>query len=204
MDMTASIIPKSDQINADDLMTGPITVTIASVSEGAAEQPIDMHLVETPGRAFRPSKSMRRVLVAAWGTDTDAYIGRRMTLYREPTVKFGKDEVGGVRISHLSHIDKQVKIALTVSRGRRDPFIVEPLIETTRSAPPGPAPKTLDERIEGMVATFAGQGVTVTDLERRIGAPREQWTAEDVDAMTPVFGQLKSGVSKDELFPREA
>lgn len=127
MDMTASIVPKSDQLNADDLMTGPITVTIAKVSAGSAEQPVDVGLVEFPGRAFRPSKSMRRVMVAAWGAETSAYTGHRMTLYRDPSIRFGRDEVGGIRISHLSHIDKQLKLALTISRGKRETFTVEPL-----------------------------------------------------------------------------
>lgn len=40
MDMTASIEPKSDQINADDLMTSPRTFTIERVSAGSAEQPL--------------------------------------------------------------------------------------------------------------------------------------------------------------------
>lgn len=136
MDMTNSIIPKSDQINADDLMTGPVTVTIAKVSAGSAEQPVDVHLEEFPGRAFRPSKSMRRVMVAAWGASTDAYTGHRMTLYRDPTIKFGRDEVGGIRISHMSHIDKNLKIALTVTRGKREPFVVEPLVERPRKTEP--------------------------------------------------------------------
>lgn len=130
MDMTASIVPKSDQLNADDLMTGPITVTIKSVSAGSAEQPVDVHLVEFPDRAFRPSKSMRRVMVAAWGAETGAYAGRRMTLYRDPSIRFGRDEVGGIRISHLSHIDKNLKLALTVTRGKREAFEVAPLRES--------------------------------------------------------------------------
>lgn len=129
MDMTASIIPKSDQLNADDLMTGPVTVTIDKVSAGSAEQPVDVFLVEFPGRAFRPSKSMRRVMVAAWGAETSVYTGKRMTLYREPTIRFGRDEVGGIRISHLSGIDKPLKIALTVTRGKREPFTVQPLLD---------------------------------------------------------------------------
>src|ERR1035437_9769536 len=98
MDMTASIVPKSDQINADDLMTGARTVTIDRVSAGSAEQPVDIFLVEFSGRAFRPSKSMRRVLVTAYGPDTSAYTGKRMTLYREPSIRFGANEVGGIRI----------------------------------------------------------------------------------------------------------
>src|SRR5690606_13558162 len=51
VDLTATTIPKSDQINAEDLMvSGPVTVTVESVSKGSAEQPVDIHLVEFPGR----------------------------------------------------------------------------------------------------------------------------------------------------------
>lgn len=155
MDMTASIEPRSDQLNADDLIAGPRTVTIDRVSEGAAEQPFDFHLVETPGRAYRPSKSMRRVIVTAWGSDTAAYVGRRLTLYREPTIKFGKDEVGGIRISHMSHIAGPLKLALTVSRGRRDPFVVQPLPD----APPTIPPSTKEQQ-QQLGALLDAAGVT--------------------------------------------
>ena len=170
MDMTASIIPKSDQLNADDLMTGTRTVTIEKVSAGSAEQPVDVHLREFPGRAFRPSKSMRRVMVAAWGADTAAYTGQRMTLYREPTIRFGRDEVGGIRISHMSGIDKALKIALTITRGKREPFTVEPLRLTTPSnvqenvQEPTPEPLGYDDiaspaQVRAIQAMFTDNGV---------------------------------------------
>ena len=130
MDMTGTIIPKSDQINADDLIGASVTVTITGATEGSAEQPVDIHLAEFPKRAYRPSKSMRRVLVAAWGIDTDAYIGRRMTLYRDAEVTFGPDKVGGIKISHLSNIKGRMQIALTEKRGKRAPHTVDPLTET--------------------------------------------------------------------------
>ena len=134
MDLTDTIAPKSDQINADDLMAGPQTVTIESVNAGTSEQPVNVHLVETPGRPFRPSKSMRRVMVAAWGRDSSAYAGRRMTLYRDPSIKFGGMLVGGIRISHMSHIPKRLELPLTVTRGKREKYTVEPL-------PDAPAPQ---------------------------------------------------------------
>lgn len=130
MDLTPSIIPKSDQVNADDLIAAPITYTIRDVRQGSTEQPIDILLVETD-RAYRPSKSMRRVLVTAWGANGSVYVGRRLTLYRDPKVRFGSDEVGGIKISHLSHIDKPLTVALTVTRGRRAPHIVQPLADWT-------------------------------------------------------------------------
>lgn len=128
MDLSESIIPRSDQLNSDDLMAGPATVTIAAVKRGNAEQPVDIVTEEFgTGRPYKPSKSMRRVMVAAWGTDGSTYVGHRLTLYREPTIRFGKDEVGGIRISHMSGIDKPLRLALTVKRGQRDPFVVQPI-----------------------------------------------------------------------------
>lgn len=128
MDMTQSIAPRSDQVNADDLVGGPITYTIRDVVKGKAEQPFDFLLVETQ-RAYRPSLTMRRVIVNAWGPDTTTYAGRRLTLYREPTIQFGGKAIGGIRISHLSHIDGKRDVMLQVTRGKREKFTVEPLIE---------------------------------------------------------------------------
>ncbi|MBC7594566.1 MAG: hypothetical protein H7288_11615 [Kineosporiaceae bacterium] len=128
MDLTASIAPKSDQLNADDLMAGPVTVTVSEVTAGTAEQPVDVHLVEFPGRAYRPSKSMRRVMVTAWGKEASTYSGHQITLYRNPEITFGRDKVGGIEISHLSHIDKPLTIALTATRGKRKAFTVGVLV----------------------------------------------------------------------------
>ena len=136
MDLTESIAPRSDQLNADDLMAGPRTVTIADVKRGTSEQPVDIVTVEYgKGRPYKPSKSMRRVLVAAWGPDSDAYTGRRLTIYRDPKITFGKDEVGGIRISHLTDIEKPLKLALTVTRGKRTPYVVQPLQDGPHAAP---------------------------------------------------------------------
>lgn len=132
MDLTATIAPKSDQLNADDLISGPVTVTIQEVVQGNAEQPVDVRLVEYPGRAYRPSKSMRRVMVMAWGPEAAAYTGRRLTLYRNPEITFGRDKVGGIEISHLTNIEKPLTVALTATRGKRKNFTVQPL----REAPP--------------------------------------------------------------------
>ena len=100
-DMTAVIQPKSDQVNADDFIAGPATFTIESVSiSPGTEQPVQIKLVGEP-RVWRPCKSMSRVLVAAWGPDAKVYTGRSLTLYRDPKVKWGGMEVGGIRVSHL-------------------------------------------------------------------------------------------------------
>lgn len=141
MDLTESIAPKSDQLNAEDLLTGPRTFTIDNVSAGSVEQPVDVHLLEFPGRPYRPSKSMRRVMVNAWGKEASGYVGRRLTLYRDPEITFGREKVGGIKISHLSNIEKRITVALTVTRGKRAQFTVEPLPD----APPAAVVPTAEQ-----------------------------------------------------------
>lgn len=126
MDLSETIAPTSDQLDAVDLLTGPRTFTVRAVDRGNAEQPVNIHLTEFP-RPWRPGKSMRRVLVACWGPDASTYVGRRVTLFLDPDVTFGKDRTGGTRISHLSHIDKPTKVPLLVSRGKSAMFTVQPL-----------------------------------------------------------------------------
>ena len=135
----ATIAPKSDQLNADDLIAGPITVRIVSVTHGNAESPIRVNI---EGRMpYYPCKSMRRVLVAAWGEDGAPYAGRYLTLYRDPDVKYGGIKVGGIRISHMSDIPADMYMALTVTRGKRAEYTVQRLnIQAPAAKAPKPKP----------------------------------------------------------------
>lgn len=126
MDLSDTIAPTSDQLDAVDLLAGPRTFTIDHVTGGNSEQPVNVHLVEFP-RPWRPGKSMRRVLVACWGADGAVYAGRRVRLYCDPSVIFGKEKVGGTRIAALSHIDGPRSVPLLISRGKSAIFVVEPL-----------------------------------------------------------------------------
>jgi len=128
MDMSETIIPRSDQQNYDDyIASGPRTVTISAVTKGNAEQPVNVELKEYPGRPFKPNKSMRRVLVMAWGVESSAYVGRRLTLVGNPEVVYGGKAVGGIEIAEMSHINKPLTVALTATRGKRKNFTVKPL-----------------------------------------------------------------------------
>ena len=128
-DLSHTIAPKSDQLNADDLIGRNMTVTITRVSgnEGNPDQPVNIFFEGDNGKPYRPCKSMRRVLVQIWGKDGASYTGRSMTLYRDPEVQFGGMKVGGIRISHMSHIDAKVTMALTATRANRKPYTVQPL-----------------------------------------------------------------------------
>lgn len=128
-DLSKTIAPKSDQTNADDLIAGPRTIKVTRVSLCAEpDQPISINYEGDNGKPFKPCKSMRRVLVQVWGSDGNSFIGRSMTLYRDDKVQFGGMAVGGIRISHMSHIDTPITMALTASKAKRAPFIVKPLV----------------------------------------------------------------------------
>ena len=137
MNMRATIIPKSDQINADDLIGRTLTVKITDVSIAAGEQPVTVHFEGDNGKPYKPGKSMCRVMVHLWGDDANKYVGRSMTLYRDPDVRFGGLTVGGIRISHMSHIESKVTMALTETKGRKAAFTVQPL---KMDAPPPKQP----------------------------------------------------------------
>lgn len=127
-DMTPVIAAKSDQLNADDLIGGPRTITITRVDvRDTKDQPVSVFYEGDDGKPWKPCKSMSRVLAAAWGTDSKIYPGRSLTLFREPTVKWGGIEVGGIRISHMSHIPEPLLMAITITKGSKKPYRVEPL-----------------------------------------------------------------------------
>lgn len=127
LDITDTITANSDQVNADDLIGSPVIARITNVERGTGEQPIFIHTDAFAKRTYRPSKSMRRVLAIVWGLEASAWIGRSLELFRNPDISFGKEKVGGIQISRMSHIDKPQTVSLTVSRGKRAPFTVQPL-----------------------------------------------------------------------------
>ena len=128
--MSDTTAVKSDQINAADLIGAPITVTISGVKiEKGIDQPVSMSLRETP-KVYRPCKIMRRVIVEMWGDAVGPYIGRSLTLYCDPNVRFGKDQPGGTRISHMSHIADERVLTTMVSKGKFAPHRIKPLVTT--------------------------------------------------------------------------
>jgi hypothetical protein len=136
MNLNTTIVPKSDQLNADSLIAGPRTIKITAVESGTAEQPVTIRYEGDAGQPYKPSKSMRRVLVMLWGGEGAAYVGRRITIYRDAGVKFGGEAVGGIKISHASDIAQTATIMLTETRGKRKPHRVEPLAVEQASQPP--------------------------------------------------------------------
>ncbi|MDZ7904626.1 MAG: hypothetical protein U5N55_01670 [Cypionkella sp.] len=185
MDMTPAIQPKSDQINADDLIGGPMTVTIEAVQiDPSADQKVSMRL-HGMGKVYRPCKSMARVMVQAWGADASKYTGRSMTLYRDAKVKWGGMEVGGIRISHMTHIDGPMTMMLTMTKQNRAPFKVQ-VLHSTVAPPAPPAP----ENAEQLAREAASKGKAIFT---------EFWNSDTGklcrDAIKPIMAELQSAAT---------
>jgi hypothetical protein len=175
-DISDTLAPNSDQLDAIELVGGDRTFTIREVTRGNAEQPVNVHLEGLP-RPWRPGKSMRRVLAACWGTDASKYVGRRVTLYCDPEVVFGKEKVGGTRIRALSHIDGPKKVPLLVSRGKSATYVVQPLADA-----PAPAWKA---RVD-----TAPDIATLTEIHAE--ATADGWLSNELlSALTRRKGELR-------------
>lgn len=127
MDLSSTVVPRSDQINFEDVQSVSITAAIKSVRAGSKDQPVFIDLEGYDGRPYKPSKSMRRVLIGGWGSDGHSWVGKSLTLAGDPTVKFGGVAVGGIKVKAMSHIESSFSLMLTVSRGKRVEHFVEKL-----------------------------------------------------------------------------
>ena len=132
MDITDALAPKSDQLDAVELVA-PRTFTIDHGSklgrrDDDGQAVVEVKLVDFP-RVWRPSKGMLDAIVQVWGTNAKEWAGHQVTLYNDTDVTFGKDKVGGVRISAMSGIDKPTTVQIR-GRGRgarKLPWRIEPI-----------------------------------------------------------------------------
>lgn len=155
LDLSDTIAPRSDQLNADDLLAGPVDVTVVEVRRGTPDQPVDVFVRELD-RPWKPCKTVRRILVALWGPDGETWVGRRARLYNDPRVEWGGKRVGGIRVSHLSHIDNPRTVLVAVKRGRREPVEVLPLPMPVEE-PPAEPPDLLE--------VLEARGLTMADID---------------------------------------
>jgi hypothetical protein len=196
MNMLATIVPKSDQLNADDLIGRTLTIEVTEVTiNPGSEQPVAIHFKGDKGKPYRPGLSMRRVLVKAWGPDASTYAGRSMTLYRSEGVRFGGLEVGGIRISHMSHLDGKLVMALTEKKGSKKAFEVKPLVAEQRTDKASVAAHDLIKRIEGADSLAALEAITSeeTVVKQRawLGEKRPELASDVNDAVAEALARME-------------
>lgn len=164
MNLSQATLARSDQLNADDLVSGPRTFTVKEVRRGDADQPVAIVLAEFPAnRPFKPSKTVVRILAYAWGEETDDWPENpRFTLYRDAKVKWAGQEIGGIRVSHMSHIKERIKIALAESKGKKTLHTVDPLPDDAPASPP------IDEQTVARLAELRAEWKDAKPARRKV------------------------------------
>jgi len=209
VDMSQFVAAKTDQLNAEDLLTEPRTITITRVTGSESnEQPVNIYFRGDGGKPWRPCKTARRLLLRVWGRNAPEYVGRSLTIYRDDTVMFGGLQVGGIRISHMSHIDAPQTHAVLASQKKMQALTVKPLLSPARNNTTGgaleEAPAIVPESAAGEpVAPAAGLDhmarATELDAEYRLAetlpALQAMWadTAADrkmIIAADPSFKEI--------------
>ena len=177
VDMAQFTEAKSDQLNADDLIGVSKTITVTKVTGKEGDQPISIYYEGDNGKPFKPCKTIRRVLLGVWGRYANEYVGRSMTIYRDDKVTFGGLEVGGIRISHMTNIDKETIVVVNKSKGKKVGMKILPLVPQVDKVAAGV--RTLIDRI------LAGEdviNVAATVKQREWLAKNRPELAAEVDA----------------------
>lgn len=129
LDLSGTIKAKSDQLNADDLVAGPLMIQVEGVTlTNDPKQPVHIHYVGCEGKPFKPCLTVRRILIALWGLDGNQWAGKWMNLYIDQSVSFGNQKnIGGIRVDGMSHISSAATISLSVRRGMKQQFVIQPI-----------------------------------------------------------------------------
>lgn len=129
LDVTKAIQPKSDQLNSDSLITGPMTIKIRDVKvNSTAEQPVWIYFEGDDNKPWKPCKTAMRCMATIWGANAAQWVGMSLTIYNDPTVTWAGVAVGGIRVSHMEGIDKPRQLQLTKTRGKKGAVTIQPLI----------------------------------------------------------------------------
>lgn len=158
-----TIVPKSDQLNSEQLLGTSLTIEVTAVRRSTSDdQPIAIHYKDDNGRPYKPCKTMRKLIIMAWGDDGNQWIGKSMKLYNDPEVKWGGVKVGGIRISHMSHIESDIAASLAVTKGKKAAFVVKRLtVKKLAAAPataPDPKPQHLIDDAHDLLRIAASKG----------------------------------------------
>ena len=154
-DFSNTLKAKSDQVNADDLRGCDMRIKITKVKiTNDAQQPMHIFYEGGEKRPYKPSLGMRRAMAEIWKTTKPSkLVGRELVLFREPTVIYAGKEVGGIQISHASHLDKPIIVDLTITRGKKTKITIKPMSQYKPEVSEVQAPKGMsDEQFASLCA----------------------------------------------------
>lgn len=110
---------KGEYISAAELGDRRPTFTIAKITISRVEDEKKKKDVDKPvmwfkeiDRGWMYCKTTGHCCSAMFGEDDDAWVGKRITLYADPEVRFGSEQVGGIRIAGSPDIAKPMTVRI--------------------------------------------------------------------------------------------
>jgi hypothetical protein len=185
LDVTKAMEPKADQLNGDDFLTGSRTVKIRDVTvDNTREQKVWVFVEGEPKKPWKPSKTYLRVLTLIWETaDASQWIGRELTLYRDPEILWGGAKVGGIAVSHMDGLDRPKTVSVAKTRNTKQSITIQPLVTKD-------APKIDVEAVNAAARAEASKG-------KAAFIKWYQSNAKTRDALTkPIMAELKETADK--------
>lgn len=128
--LSAALAPKSDQLNADDLIVSNLVIKVTKVIVNlqSEAQKIWVHYEGDNGKPWKPSKSMGRVLAEILGGDFTLWTGQYIELFKNKEIMFGKDKCGGIQIAAMSALKNATTVIITTKRGVKSKITILPLL----------------------------------------------------------------------------
>lgn len=160
-DVSFATQAKSDQLNAMDIIGYEPVITIRDVQVRQGDQPVWVFYHGDNNRPWKPSKGMVRIIAAAWGRESDQWVGKSAQIYCDPDVMYAGQKVGGVRIRALSDINPQgMTFMLTINRQKRTPY---PVSFLSMERPTYPQEK-FDQAFDAMVSKMQSGDMTLAQV----------------------------------------
>lgn len=149
---------KSDQLNADDLIATDMIIKITSVDiQPNKEQTITIHYENEGKKPYRPCLTMARLITKILGSE-EYWAGNYLKLYRDPTIKWAGEEVGGIRIKAMTGCNS--KQTFTVKQGRGFTKVtVEPLPIEQLNIPQPKQEIPIEERVKKAINVLHSDNV---------------------------------------------
>lgn len=140
IDVSKAIQPRSDQQNADSLLSGPRTIRIRDIAFNpeAEMQPLWIYFDGDENKPWKPCRTATRCLVSIWGKDAKKWIGLSCTIYCDADVTFSGVKTGGIRVSHMEGLDAPRTLMLTKTRGKKGATVIKPLVVEKAKQPEKP------------------------------------------------------------------
>ncbi len=166
--------PKSDQLNAEDFLVSDKTLIVTGFSfNGSEDQPFSIYTDYDDKKPYKPNKSMRKILNAAWGEASgdvgviySDWNGRQINLYRDPDVLWAGKKEGGIVIGAMSHISSEMKVKLQVKRGQKKEYTIKSIKVSGVSQPAQNQPQPSNAKADWAKRMVASRNYGSIELQK--------------------------------------